>query len=125
MFSCDQKKEISNWKGGKIESPGSYHYDRENLTLNVSLENDLVRYELIDSLGNPLLKTKEDINKYQKWALLLDENESLWVLSSDIGNAWWERDTVTQTYSYTKIDHLFDQSSIPRNVYSEIKEFFR
>jgi len=125
MASCDQKREKKNWDGGKIELPGSYHYDLKNLTLNISLEDNLVRYNLIDSLGNKLLETKDDINSYQRWALFLDENESLWVLSSDIGNAYWKKDTATQTYIYTRIDHLFDQSIVPKKVYSETKDFFR
>ena len=104
---------------------GTYYYPQSNLTLKVYLENGFVRYNLKDSLGGQLITYKENISTYQKWAFFIDENKSLWVLSSDIGNTWWRRDTDRQLYTYIRIDHLFDKSTIPKDVYQEIKEFLR
>jgi hypothetical protein len=124
MMSCYQQGEVKDWKGGKVESPGTYHYAKKTLTLDVRIEKGFVKYSLKDSLGNELLSTKDDISKYQRWALFFDEDESLWILSSDIGNAYWKKNEKNQTYTYIRIDHLFDISTIPPKVYAEVKDFF-
>jgi len=113
------------WKGSTIGDPGKYQLTDNGLMLVISIDNGLVRYEMIDSLGNILLKNQRNIGVYQKWAFYFDQHESLWVMSSDIGNAWWKKDTNRGGYEYIIMDYLFDKSIIPEDVHTHVGGFIK
>jgi len=107
-----------------IDSAGTYHNSEKTLKLNVYVDNNFVRYVLQDTLGNELVTFNENISVFQKWGLYLDENGTLWVFSSDIGNSFWMKDKVTNKYYETIMDHLYDDSKIPKEIFQETRQFF-
>ncbi len=125
IFSCSEHKDAVSWDGELIEREGTYTNLANGLSVDISIEDGFVRYAMYDSLDNQLLKFNENISAYQRWAFIMDEDGSLWVLSSDIGNAVWKKNLDTKKYEFIKMDMYFDKSTIPKSIYNKIKPYVR
>jgi hypothetical protein len=121
LLSCT--KTVRHWKGGSITSPGNYIHDN-TLLIEVDIEDDLLKYTMKDDAGNEILRNKYNLSILHKWALYLDKDESLWVLSSDIGDGLWKRDSATNQYSYIGFDHYLTAREVPEDLYNDLKDYF-
>ena len=76
--------------GTVISGTGSYSVPLASVKLRVWTEGGILMYEVRDNIGKLLIRSKERASTYSQWYLLWDEKNSLWVLSSDIGNSVWQ-----------------------------------
>jgi hypothetical protein len=107
-----------------IDSEGTYYNSDKSLKLHIYIENNFVRYMLQDKRGKELVRFNENISAFQKWGFYLDNNDTLWVFSSDIGNSFWVKDKKGNTYSEVIMDHLYDDKKVPQEIFKETRQFF-
>ena len=74
-------------KSGKYELTVN---DKKYL-LDVKIINNIVYYNVIDDSGKEIIHSQETPSSLQKWGLFWDENNYLWVESSDIGGFVWKK----------------------------------
>lgn len=121
LSSCSDNN--SYWKEGVIREAGNYSY-KDSLYIKVDVENKLVKFTLMDSAKNEIARNVHDFSDLHKWALYLDKDKSLWVLSSDIGYSMLKRNPQTNQYTYTEFDHYLTKDEVPKYLYEDLKEFF-
>lgn len=121
LLSCTNN--VRDWKGGSIRKTGNYVY-RDSLSIEVDIEDNLVKYKMKDGSGNELLRNKYDFSNLHRWVLYLDEDKTLWVFSSDIGDGIWKWDPKTNRYIYSPFDHHLTGREVPRYLYNDLKDYF-
>jgi hypothetical protein len=112
------------WDFGAITEPGDYINKKEKVSLQVRIENNLVKYRLSDSLGNEVFRQKRIFSNLHNWAFYLDHRGSIWILSSDIGYAILRKDSTTGTYQYSEFDHFLRPNEVPKELFDDLPEFF-
>ncbi len=85
-----------HWKKVAVEEFGSYITPDKKISLEVYEEDDLLQYRLIN--GADTVSSNERASVFQRWSLYLDENDNLWVSSSDIGMWVWIKGSKYQRY---------------------------
>jgi hypothetical protein len=97
-----------HWKKGAVNEFGSYVTPDKNISLEVYEEDDLLKYRLINEADT--VYSKERASIFQNWSLYLDENNNLWVSSSDIGMWVWIKGSKYQRYN---VDEQSSEIAIP------------
>jgi hypothetical protein len=115
--------QVKSWAGGKITQPGKYALPHNALLIDVYLENNFVRYKVMDKSNRIVIHYNGDINTYQNWAFYLDTQKNFWVLGSDIGHSVWRRNKSGQFTQFT-FNHVVTKSEVPESLYVDCKEFF-
>ena len=111
----------SQWVGGKISKAGVYEY--QGLQIIVTDFDHILEYYMLNVDGDTLVSTDQKFSSFQRWAIHLDKDKNLWVFSSDIGDACWERDPSSEQYAKREFIGLIPKDSIPAEVYNTLKEF--
>lgn len=83
-----QRKE--NWQGGKIDRPGEYDIQKGGYKILVTDDSNLIKYTVLNSKGETIIRSNDNVSAFQRWALFWDSVGNLWVQSSDIGDAVWK-----------------------------------
>jgi hypothetical protein len=109
-----------DWKQGSIVKEGKYQ--SADLEITVQVENDLVSFTVLNHAGNILFKNPHSFSALHKWALYLDKEESLWVLSGDIGDSIFKKDS-TGIYNYSQFSHYLRRKDVPDYMYDDLKDF--
>ncbi len=122
LILCSCTQESNKWNGGPITNKGEYIYNDNKIT--VYGKGHSLMYNMIDQYGDTLLQQDEQISMVHNWALHLDDEMNLWVLSSDIGHSCWERDSTTGEYSKHKFYGPIEKHSIPDDVFKTISLFY-
>jgi len=120
LISCAS----NNHRDLLIDSEGTFYNSTKTLQLNIYVENNFVRYVLRDGRGNEKLRFNENISVFQEWGFYLDKNDTLWVFSSDIGNSLWVKNKKNDSYSEIIMDHLYNTSKVPQEIFRETRRFF-
>jgi hypothetical protein len=107
-FSCN---EANNDRA--IKELGIYTFEKDKVKLIVYRENFLLKYLMIDDEFNVLLKHNNNISLMQNWGLYLDENTTLYVLSSDIGHSRWVKQGSTDIYKNESLSGNVHRDSLP------------
>lgn len=81
-----------DWRGGLINNFGEYYLKKNAHVLKVTNNGGLLHYVLEDGNHKIVLQSLENISIYQHWAMFWDENDNLWIKSSDIGAFLWTCD---------------------------------
>lgn len=121
LMSCTD--DSSSWKEGAIRKEGNYSY-RDSLYINVDVKDHLVKFQITDSSRKEIAYNMHDFSDLHAWALYLDKDKSLWVLSSDIGYSQWKWNPETNQYKYVEFSHYLTKDEVPRHLYEDLKEFF-
>jgi hypothetical protein len=123
FLSCADHDDSSSWKEGAIRRSGTYSY-KDSLYINVDVKDDLVKFNIIDKTKKEVARSMHDFSDLHEWALYLDKDKSLWVLSSDIGYSKWEWNPQTNQYAYIEFDHYLTKDEVPEYLYEDLKDFF-
>jgi len=122
LQSC--KEPACDWKGGEIIDYGTYCND--DFKIKVYKEGNFLRYEVENKKDDVAIKNDMDISVFHHWGLFLDNDKSVWVFSSDIGDAVWKRDSVTGEYRKRMFHHFLTRDSVPNELYaSSLKRFIK
>jgi hypothetical protein len=114
-------KNNDQWKHGAITKEGEYQ--ATDMKIVVRIENDLVNFKGFDYAGRSLLQNPHAISALHRWALYLDKDGSLWVLSSDIGDSIFKKDSITGMYKYSQFNHYLKKNDVPNYLYDDLKSF--
>jgi hypothetical protein len=118
LGSC---KSQPRWDGGKITKEGVY--ENEDFKIIAIDEDNSLVYFMLDSKGDTLIRSDKKFSMFHRWALQLDKDQTLWVLSSDIGHGCWKKDPITHKYIKRDFFGPILKDSIPVEVYSTLKLF--
>jgi len=118
VSSCEAQ---SKWDGGKITKTGVYQYDSLKLIVNDS--NHRVEYFMLNSKGDTLIISDRKFSTFHRWALQIDKDRNLWVLSSDIGHSCWKRSIENGKYIKQEFFGPISKDSIPAEIYNTLKLF--
>jgi len=122
MLLCSAAcKSQSKWEGGKISKPGVYEYG--GLRIFVLDQNYTLEYFMLNAKGDTLISRDGHFSSFQRWTLHLDRDQNLWVFSSDIGDACWEKDFRSEKYLKKEFVGLISKDSVPGEVYNTLKQF--
>lgn len=113
-YSCGYQRH-DNWQGGKIVRTGEYNFAKGGYKIVVTNEDHLIRYRLLNSNGDTVIRSNDNISSFQTWALYLDSVGNLWALSSDIGDAVW-RQSVDGKYKKEFITDSSLRNTIPAEI---------
>lgn len=75
--------------GTVVGSTGLYRILPANVKMCVWVEDGILAYEVRESTGRLLIRSRQRASAYSQWRLMWDESNNLWTLSSDIGNSVW------------------------------------
>lgn len=121
LLSCTDSN--SDWREGAIRKAGNYSY-KDSLYINVDVEDKLVKFKITNSSNNEIAHNMHDFSDLHEWALYLDKDKSLWVLSSDLGYSKWKWNPQTNQYTYIEFDHYLTKDEVPKYLCEDLKEFF-
>lgn len=103
-----------------IRDAGDYVIQSEHEILKVRIRQKRVSYNILNQKGDTLLSdNKPSISSAHKWGLLLDENGSLWIQSSDIG-LYVAKKKDNSNYEIESFGKISSQNidSVPDKIYS-------
>lgn len=119
LASCSDSKKI-DYTNVIINTPGLYWVGENKLEIKII--DNLVKYSLLNTKGDILVKPKHNISNHQKWMVLWD-GERLWFDSSDIGGEVWVIDT-NGTYTNISFNNLGSLSKrMPKKMYQRIVKY--
>jgi len=119
IWSCKLEERFA---GGVIQKPGIYKIG-DSLIIEIVIEKALVEYSVRDVEGKLKIKTIHPFSDYQAWAFYLEDNGNLWVISSDIGYAYFEVDK-DNDYKYHELPRGVKLQNIPEPIIKDLPEFF-
>jgi len=105
---------------GSITKVGIYKCS--SLRISVKKQNNSIEYYLMSSDGDTLVRDGR-FSPFHKWALQIDSNKNLWVLSSDVGNSCWILDSISKKYFKKEFNYIIPSDSVPLEIYSTLKLF--
>ena len=120
MYSCESPKK--HWNSDVITNPGVYEYN--GLSIHVSDQNDQVWYSVLNSKGDTLITKDRKFSTFQRWAIQLDQNMNIWILSSDIGHSYWRRNSSNEQYEKHEFFGKIHRDSIPDDVFKTLSNFY-
>jgi hypothetical protein len=89
-----------------MDREGTYCSREKNLCIEITIEKDIVKYMLKDTLNRVLFSSsKPSISHFHNWGLLLDAKNSIWVHSSDIG-LFVLRKNAEGNYDLSSVDNI-------------------
>jgi hypothetical protein len=118
LGSCSSEPE---WKGGIITEAGVY--DNGMLKVVVKDQDYALSYLMVRSNRDTLFCSDREFSSFHRWALHLDNENNLWIFSSDIGHACWKKDLTHETYNKQEYFGPISKDSIPADVYNTLKYF--
>ena len=121
LICCNHTEK--NWIGGAVWKPGTYVHKDSSIKLKVYIDDKFVRYIMWDNKNNELLRSNRNISDLHKWVIYLDKGKSLWVLSSDIGDARWSK-TPSGIYTYEEFGRHLTKIEMPPEIENDIAEYF-
>jgi len=112
-----------------ISQAGFYESKELDLSLQVYFEETLVRYQLLDNEDRLLFQSgSPSFSGVHNWGIILDEHETFWIQSSDIGLYLLKKrkgNYQLETFGMLNNENI---RTIPDNVYqlfgSSVKEKF-
>lgn len=111
FISCSNKEEVYRKQAGFVEQAGLYRFPTTNLKLS-ELTNGTLIFAVEDKNQNLLFQNSlfRAFNKFQKWAIYVDEFENYWFRSSDlqITDVW-----IKSNGNYIKHDYSLENISPP------------
>lgn len=114
-LNCGTEKDLR-----VIDDFGKYSVSG-GMTLHVSNKEGLLDYQLINSQGELLLETFTPVSIYHRWGMCIDDDQTLWVFTSDRGNYKWEKNSETGSYEATWLDR---NDLVPEEILkTELKRF--
>jgi len=116
VICCSKNNAV--WESGTIFEEGTY--EAKSIQIIVQENNNLVDFKVLDHHGNMLIQNPHTFSSLHRWALYLDKDESLWVLSSDIGHYIFKKDTTSGTYKYLQFDHYLKKDEVPEYMYNDL-----
>ncbi len=119
ITACKNNKQ---WSGGEINTAGNYKYG--DLEIIVEKNDRAVDYSMLNLKGDTLVKSENRFSPFQRWALYLDDDKTLWVFSSDIGDICWKKDSVSHKYVKHEFLGLIPKDSIPADVFETLRKFY-
>jgi len=85
MNSGERKIKLVD-KNTVIINPGEYCLTQNNICVKILTDSGFVSFVIKDSLNQVLFSNGHpSISAYQKWGVLLESNDSVWLQSSDRG----------------------------------------
>jgi len=111
----------ADWATGAIVEQGTYRTG--SIQIIVWVNNDLVDFKVLDSEGDILIQNPHAFSALHRWALYLDEDESLWILSSDLGHYIFKKNTTSGGYQYLQFNHFLKKDEVPEYMYNDLKSY--
>ncbi|MEO9964790.1 MAG: hypothetical protein ABJF11_03310 [Reichenbachiella sp.] len=125
LVTSNCKNTIDESNNRAISELGIYTYKNENLKIIAYEDKHALKYIMLDSTYNVLLRDNFKISLFHNWGLYLDENKNLWVLSSDIGHSCWIYNDSTNTYTNQVLYGKIDEYSLPKGLLNAFGRLIR
>ncbi len=116
---------MKTWDGKVIVETGTYYIERNEYVISVSKDDKLMlHYSVLNEHGDKIIKSVEHASVVHRWCVFWDEENTLWVWSSDIGGFFWEKNK-TGKYEQNEVKSTEHFNKMPIEVFSFLPSSLR